>query len=596
VCGYIAVFNCAKPQHTKELLQASPFFKDLKARGPDRQNDEFGSDYYIYHSRLAVMSDEEHLIQPMTIDDTTLTYNGEVYNYDQLGEECIGDTDAILKNFLKKGTAAFRSWNGDFSVLIYNKNTKEVTLARDHLGVKPLFYALNKFNQEFVVSTNLLLLGDYLRSSGQRLSLNKSSYQQARVFRYILDRDKTPFNEISQLSPGHYLNIGLSKNLKIYPTIPFWDIETITAPNESKEYLYESLRDAIDLRTKAAVPFGTLLSGGLDSGIITHQVKNKSGFYGSFYQSMPGGTNEDNRLERFFKKNEVKVFKNNFNSAMEGNLSDIIQRCDMPIGDSSLEVSDQVFKFASQSVKVLLSGDGADELFSGYIHHRAFKVGQILHRFFPGLSRKLIIFCIENIPIKIMDKFFPYNDNLNKAAVTRFLTFLKSFNSPALAYRSLVGLNNSKGFDLSGLEGKWSQWRGAEYSLIELLSFDLKFWGPNYSLAKIDKISLSHGVEVRVPFYDYRVVEWCLTSKYNNGNVFEDKDVLRSGCRKGVIGYADLASESKFPFRYNDHHNRQSLDLVQRKEAVLNNYMAIYNEILLNSNLIENEEEFQFDH
>lgn len=596
MCGYIAVFNCPNPQKAKELIQSSPFLKDLKARGPDRQNDEQGNDFYIYHSRLAVMSDTEHLAQPMTVDEVTLTYNGEVYNYDLLGEDSIGDTDAILKNFIRKGVKAFSGWNGDFSVIIHEKIKREVTLARDHLGVKPLFYSINKDNHEVVVSTNLLLLGDYLRSSGKRLSVDKSSFNQTRVFRYILDRDKTPFNEISQLLPGHYLKIEMKNQLKIGPISPFWDIDNFSTPDSSKDYLYNSLIDAIDIRTKAAVPFGTLLSGGLDSGIITHQVQKKSNFYGSFYQSMPGSTNEDIRLERFLKHNNVNIFKTEFNSSKGSHLKEIIRRCDLPIGDSILEVSDQIFNFSSDKVRVLLSGDGADELFFGYVHHRAFKVGQILHRFFPELSRGLIIFCMENIPIKVMDKFFPYNDNLNKDGIMRFLIFLKSFKSPAVAYRNLVGLNKSKDLDLSGLEDKWSKWHEPGFALKELLTFDLKFWGPNYSLAKIDKLSLSHGLEVRVPFYDYRIVQWCLTSKHNSGNLFEDKNVLRSGCRDGIIGYGELAKESKFPFRYNDRDDRQNLDLVQRKEAVLGNYLAIYKNILLDSNLIENEEEFRFDH
>ncbi|MCR9205673.1 MAG: asparagine synthase-related protein, partial [Halobacteriovoraceae bacterium] len=367
------------------------------------------------------------------------------------------------------------------------------------------------------------------------------------VFRYVLDPKATLINEVSQVPPGSYMKLDSQLKSEVRP---YWEIPPRAEKTFNQEEFEGLLNESISMRVPEMRGFGTFLSGGLDSGFLTLKSKESPYFKGTFSLDVPGIENERERLEQFLRDHNVKNYSHSL--AIDDLLkSSTFKAMDVPTGDSVVFLLNSLFKFSSQKANVFLSGDGADEVFGGYVHHKAFFFGNLFQKIFPGITHGLIFSLLKNLPNSFLETLLPYKGNLNKESLSKLILFLKTFKSPVDAYVHLVGLEGIDfETDLNFLQKEWGEFKENAFSLKELLRFDLKFWGPNYSLNKVDYIAGFNGIEVRVPYYDNKLVEYVISHKVPLINLRQDKILLRQAAARDNF---KISNEKKSPFRIEDN-------------------------------------------
>ncbi len=557
MCGYIGFFH--KGDFSEPNLQSLKTFPFLKRRGPNQEGSLKEKRSFLYHCRLFTLGDSKRGRQPIVEGERKLLYNGDIYNYEIFdGLNFSNDTEALFHHLNQKGLDGVKDFNGAYS-FVYDDG-KHIHLTRDRIGIRSLFFTILNIDRDpvVVVSTNFLILAELRNTYSQTLTLNDDYIRQYKIFRYGLRG--SAFTEIFSVSPGKVVQISwesiLKGNIQIKEKV-YWSLDQLSDYSEHKNYansleeLSFLVKDSIHLRAKTLnQPFGTFLSGGLDSGLITALASQEEGFLKSYYLSMPGETNEDNRLGRFLNHYPVAIEKISYSHP--SNKERVIESLELPFGDSIIYPIDQLCRTASRDVNVVLSGEGADEVFGGYIHHRVFFYAQLFHSIFPALSRSVIIKLLDNLPLSFWNTFFPYNQSVDQSGIKRFLRFLNKFETPHHAYAELVSLSESS-LNEEDLDLLNSYWPNNDLSnLHALMSFDLKFWSPQYTLYKMDRIGFSHGLDIRVPFFDHRLIEWSLRHKKKFLNFRQNKIPLRQAAKKFGLLHGNLYDEKKFPFRVSE--------------------------------------------
>lgn len=581
MCGYLGVLQIGKGKENENLIKDLPELELVRKRGPDQESYFSNSDLALFHSRLVVTSPPEEDVQPMvkSVDgrEEILVFSGEIYNWKSLVPEAKGDTSALFKEFSNKTISCLSHLRGDFSFFF---KKEKYFLVRDHLGVKPLYYSLQKIgNEKFLVfSTNLKAILGFLKKKGISPSINPIAEKQYLQFRYVLDPKQTIISEIFQVQPGSYFEFD--SNFRTREKV-YWEIPEKGKIHGNLEEFEEILKESIFLRVPEITEFGTFLSGGLDSGYLTAMTKDSSLFKGSFSLDVPGVENERERLNRFLENQKVLNFLHPLD--LTDNIKEeTLKALDIPIGDSVIYLLSNLFELSSKKAKVFLSGDGADELFGGYIHHKVFYYGNLFRKLFPGITKNLIFSLLNSLPISFFQSFFPYQGSLDHEGISKLINYLKSFSSPVEAYLNLVSLEKEEeGEVINHIKEIWPKWDKSDFSLKDLLSFDLKFWGPNYSLNKIDFLSGYFGIEVRVPYYDYKLVEWVLTHQCDFLNLRQDKILLRQIAKKANL---EMWEEKKSPFRVEDSFINSELlqkSLMENKKTICRDVLTQWKKSLI---------------
>jgi asparagine synthase (glutamine-hydrolysing) len=575
MCGF---FGHIKKQDDSRLSEAFAELKTkdfIKDRGPDEQNELSLPNAFFYHARLSLMGDFKAGKQPFRglspkPESEILLFNGSIYNYKLLNPAALSDTE-VLFDLCQMAPIDVSSVNGAFCFSFYDPRKKKLKLFRDRIGIRPLFYVgldsqgriANGNLDEVIYSTNLVPIVEYLKARGIEPTRDLTAEKEYQRFRYVRQTSKTFFKGIKQLSPGHCLEWVAGG-----PAVErcYWSLENFHFNKEKKKALshqqfteeaHELLRDSIILRGESNTPISSFLSGGIDSGLIT-SVGLENGFIDkSFHLSLPGATNELQRLKDFLKLYPHQSDVIDFKTPTAKEFQDVMMRLEQPIGDSVVFLLDQLFRKSSKDYKIAMSGDGADEVFGGYVHHRLFQLVQLFHRIFPGILKESIINLMSKLPLEFFNFFFPYNDSIDQRGVKKLVTFLRNFSKPFAAYSYLVSLTDIENNDvaLEGIQAHWQEMSDTDFSIEDLLAFDLKYWGPGYSLYKIDRLSFSHALEVRTPFYDHRVVELCVGQPFLSlRNIVNAKWNLQKSSR-GLVSNQVL-KQPKFPFRVKDHFLR----------------------------------------
>lgn len=352
----------------------------LKHRGPDY----FGiySDEYInlYHSRLSIIDLTDGANQPFIYKNLVLVFNGEIYNYKELKKELkeyifttSSDSEVLLYSYHKWGRNCLDKLNGDFSFCVYDKIAKQLFCARDRVGNKP-FYYYNKNNQ-FIFASEIKVFTNYIELDFDTQKLGDS------ILFSLNDNEKnTIYKDIYNLEPASFLEYDLlSKNLSIQK---YWDIknENENQPYDKKDFqekleaFEELFEDAVKLRLISDVKLGSMLSGGVDSSLIAYftQKHNKDvDFFSVVYDEFK--TIDESKFIKIMEKKfalKVNYLKPTFEDLKE-DIKDLIRTQDDIFRSLSIYAQYYLFKMASLDVKVMLSGQGADELFGGYSSHIA---------------------------------------------------------------------------------------------------------------------------------------------------------------------------------------------------------------------------------
>ncbi len=493
----------------------------LEKRGPDFHDvyiDEFVG---LGHRRLSILDTSPAANQPMW--DATkrycIVFNGEIFNYQILKKDLEAqgvlfrttcDTEVLLNLYIREGESCLHKLNGFFAFCIYDRQQQNFFLARDRYGIKPLLYLFDE--DKFLFSSEMKSTVEY----GIARDLDYTSLFAYLQVNYIPAPD-TIFQGVKKLLPGHFLKISSQKiEQGCYYTIS--DLEAL-APSYpiAKEKLTTLLEDAVQQRLISDVPLGAFLSGGIDSSVIValasrHQKDFHTFSIGFTDEKFFDETHYAQLVARHFKTNHT-VFSLTQHDLFE-HLYEVLDYLDEPFADSSALNVYVLSKQTRKHATVALSGDGADELLGGYNKHAAF------HRIIqPGWKENLVKALApvwQSLPQSRNQAFGNKIRQLNRFAKGMNLSSRERYwqwAGYAQEPQALQLLNTHTRQKLGHQEyelrkDNWLRTIPDKETMRDILLTDMNLVLPNDMLTKVDLMSMANGLEVRVPFLDYRVVDF----------------------------------------------------------------------------------------
>lgn len=537
MCGItgILAFNLAGRMHMINLSKSTGL---LTHRGPDARGTYTRESVGLGHRRLSVIDLSYEAAQPMTDPSGryTIVYNGEIYNYREIRQELIqkghsfhskSDTEVLLHAWIEYKEKCLTRLNGFFAFAVYDEQAHELFLARDRFGIKPLYYFIDE--DKFIFASEMPSALAY----GLEKRLNYESLHTYLQFNYI-PAPQTILKNIFILQPGHFAEVkNRELTIQKYYDIPY-DPAHINpcdlSYDQQKKKLKELLEVSVKRRLVSDVPLGAFLSGGIDSSILSTLAKRHKDDLQTFsigYADEPF-FDETEYAELVAKRigSDHTVFRLG-NEELYDNLFSILDRFDQPFADSSAIPVYMLSQLVSKEITVALSGDGADELFSGYNKHGAF---------YRSLREEWV-----NQTIKMLDplwKILPKSRNntvTNKfRQLHRYATGLKV--NPRDRYWIWAALmNEQQALQLlhpsvrenirPGHQEAWQKEMSPPYlsggDFNSMLLADMNLVLPDDMLKKVDLMSMAHGLEMRVPFLDHELVRFVFTlpadSKINGG-------------------------------------------------------------------------------
>lgn len=527
MCGIAGIinFNLKKVQES----DVAKMIHSIRHRGPDDWGIFTKENIGLGHRRLSILDLSELGKQPMVFDDIYISFNGEIFNFQEIRQELINknyqfisnsDTEVILKAYNEWGIEFIHRLNGMFAICIFDNKINKLYLIRDRLGIKPIFYFYG--SEHFTFASELKAIKE---SSSYSFTINSKSIQDFLHYLYI-PSPKTMFNEINKVKPGNYLEIDIKS--QSITEVQYWDLEV--AENECTieqdiNAIEELLIDSISKRLISDVPVGAFLSGGVDSSLIctmAHTVLGKKlDTFSIGYEDEGSFFDETIYAESVAKKigSRHTTFKVNFNVVFD-DFDEIMYYMDEPNADTSVFLNYYISKLTRQSVTVALSGLGGDELFGGYNRYQAFLLGN-KYKYLPKL--------LVNGGISLLS-LFPESRTSRMSNMFRSATKLaKSIDKdPNKFYYNLINYWPHSNGHISNCENI-----SANLGVNHILKFDVKTYMVDDLLELTDRMSMAHALEVRTPFLDYRLVNRAFQihpeRKVNN---FEKKIILKKLAEK----------------------------------------------------------------
>jgi len=544
MCGItgIVAFNKNGAEHFTSVKKA---VNTLGKRGPDSQGIYSHGNVSLGHTRLSVIDTSSAASQPFTDKSGryTIVYNGEFYNYQehrkQLKSQGIeftstSDTEVLLQLYIHEGPNCLEKVNGFFALAIYDKDRESLFIARDRMGIKPLL--IYQDEDKFIFSSEMKAMMAYdIEKAIDRVSL--FTYLQ---LNYI-PAPYSIFMDVKKIEPGTYATIKKGKiKTQHYYTIPFnpglVDKADLSNYESAKNQLHDLVENAVQNRLISDVPLGTFLSGGIDSSIITSIAAKHTDNVNSFsigFKDEPF-FDETKYAKLVAKKAGTKhtVFSLTNNDLLE-NLYDVLDYIDEPFGDSSAIPLYILSGKTKDHITVALSGDGADELFSGYNKHMAEYKARA-----PGLAEQLVMGfspILKQLPQSRNKKLANLTRQLNKFSKgARLNNKLRYWNWASIldeedANYLLKEKKQVKAQRLSDdafvykkRKDTWLRHIRKNGDINDVFYTDMHLLLQNDMLVKVDSMSMANSLEVRTPFLDHHVVDFAFTlpSAFKiNGNV-----------------------------------------------------------------------------
>lgn len=508
----------------------------LSSRGPDFQDMFNDQTVALGHTRLSIIDPNPEGHQPMTDSSGRyhIIFNGEIYNYRVLRKSLLSegvefnsetDTEVLLNLYIQKGKGCLYMINGFFSFAIYDKEEGSLFIARDRMGIKPLYYL--KDQDRVLFASEMKSIIEY----GIEKEIDYTALYTYLQLNYI-PAPKTIFQDVKKLMPGQCMFIkGNNVEISYYYETAIQKIEVPKTYKGQKEELKKCLSHAVEKRLVADVPLGSFLSGGLDSSVIAAlAVQQKPDLHTFSIGYKDEKFFDETSYARAVAKKigtDHTVFSLT-NKDLYEHIDDILNYLDEPFADSSAIAVYILSKQTKKHATVALSGDGADELFAGYNKHAAFY--RILNSGFREQLAKMLAPLwsispksrnskITNI-IRQLDRFSKGAKLNSKERYWQWAGFvpeettLNMFNSSA---RSKLQSEEYKKFKYRLLQHIPDNER-----INDVLLTDTLMVLPDDMLTKVDRMSMANGLEVRVPFLDHNVVEFALSlneSAKINGNI-----------------------------------------------------------------------------
>jgi len=495
---------------TVDKAEISAMNNEIIHRGPDGEGVYLSNNIGLGHRRLSIIDIAHHSDQPFYSENKNyiLVFNGEIYNYLEIKADLVSkghtfktesDTEVLLKAYMEFGQDCVQILNGMFSFAVYNKNDDSLFIARDRIGIKPLFYFHS--NNSFIFSSEIKSIRKILNN---QLSINDSMIDVYLSSGYCYGQS-TLFNEINKLEPGHTISI-VDKKVEIKK---YWDV------NYSNEFTYseskyladleELLVDATKIHLRSDVPLGVFLSGGLDSSAIVSlmndfDIKNIKTF--SVGWDLGDDFNEfkySRQVSNNFKTEHYEYIMNE-NIFMDA-FDEYLHFMDEPVTEAAAISLYKLSGLTREHVKVVLSGEGADEVFGGYPIYKFFKYLD-MYKKLPRSIRSSVINPIISKLDRRLEKFARLSEQN-----------IESFYS---------GISFGNHEDISALYTKEYRYEGHYKNIIKEISdkvsqydtqkklqyIDYKTWLVDDLLIKADRMTMANSLELRVPLLDYRLIDY----------------------------------------------------------------------------------------
>lgn len=516
MCGFFGAVS--KNNINKSLIEKSDEY--LVCRGPDdhRQIEGLLSEKFNYlfsFHRLSIIDLSENASQPMITKNgnSIIMFNGEIYNFRELRKEMEeagiqfstshSDTEVLLLGIENYGTKFIDKVEGQFSVAFLNEKEERLTLIRDRLGQKPLYYSMNE--SELIFSSSFKSVLTY------KNNFEINSDQISVFFELgIIPSPNTLDQNIFKLEPGEIIEFSITK-LNIEKKYKYWKIEDYVSENPfDEEIFFELFNKAIQKRLVSDVPIATLLSGGIDSTSIVKSLQETSLNKINTYSVSNKNPAYDESI--WSKKVSEKYSTNHTVEEIDGqNLLDdpieVIRLFDEPYSDPSIFPSNLIYNRISQDYKVALSGDGGDELLGGYE-----KISlSISKSYWPDFLLRFLV--------KIIPSEFGTSGGILKKSSNHFDSFTALTTDKKLI--KLLSLTSGINFRKKYLDSRLGV-------LKSLIIADYRLYLSEMMLHKVDRTSMANSLEVRSPFLDHKLIEYVLGSDMSFFNLEKSKLILKN--------------------------------------------------------------------
>jgi asparagine synthase (glutamine-hydrolysing) len=565
MCGIAGICSLETPgRPSLDLIKAMTHI--LHHRGPDESGIFIDDWVALGHARLSII-DLAGGIQPIHNEDKNLwiIYNGEIFNYPELREDLeksghnfytSTDTEVLLHLYEEKGASCLTYLNGQFAFAIWDVRKKELFLARDRVGIRPLFYTIQNNKILFASEIKSIFVDQTVPREIDPLAIHQ-------IFTFWTTlTGKTVFKNIQELPPGHFLKISRSeKILQKYWQIPcYGPDEQIDWPvDQICEKVQELLTDAIRIRLRADVPVGCYLSGGLDSSVIAALIaknfNNKVKTFGIKFEEAEYDEGEhQNQMVSFLKTPHKELYATD--AKIGTSFPDVLWHCESPLLRTAPVPLFLLSELVNQSgFKVVLTGEGADEIFGGY---NIFKEAKVRHFWAKQPDSQ-----IRGLLIR---KLYPYvfdDPRLGQILQSFFSSGLDRVNDPLFSHHvrwhNTSKLQNFLSEDVKGLIkdqdiyeelkqtlpesfGEWDYFSKAQY-------LEMSIFLSNYLLSSQgDRVAMGHSLEIRLPYLDYRLIDFIsrVPSKWKIRGLNE-KYILKRSFQNMLP--SEIVNRTKHPYR-----------------------------------------------
>ncbi len=501
MCGFVGFSD--KLENKKEIINA--MMGRIVHRGPDMAGDYLDDDMALGFRRLSIIDLSEDGRQPMENEDGSLVivFNGEIYNFREIRKELAekghifksnADTEVLLHGYEEYGTDITSKIRGMFAFVIWDKNKKTLFGARDHFGIKPFYYGKT--------SKGALIFGSEIKSFLEHpdfvKAVNKKALRPYLTFQYS-SMEETFFEGVKKLPPAHYFVWDAEGGMKI---TRYWDVDFSEGGESFEHYrdeLDRTVRESVAAHRISDVKVGSFLSGGVDSSYITAALMPDETFSVGFSFDKFNETDEAGELSGILGiKNFKKIIE--ADECFE-HFEEIQYHMDEPQSNPSSVPLYFLAKLAKEHVTVVLSGEGADEIYAGYewydetpMMRKYKKIPGFIRRIAASVARRLPYFKGHDFIIKGSSR--PEDYFIGQALVFPEKEALSVLNDE---YKNAPSVKEITAPIYARVKGK--------SELIKKQYLDLNLWLPGDILLKADKMSMASSLELRVPFLDKVVMK-----------------------------------------------------------------------------------------
>ena len=498
MCGIAGIYGASDKTLVKRMCDKIIY------RGPDEDGYYIDDKVSLGMRRLSII-DLSTGSQPIFNEDESIVvvFNGEIYNFKELREDLErkghyfstnSDTEVIVHAYEEYGYECLGRFNGMFAIALWDTNRKELFLARDRIGIKPLYYTMIDESVVFASEIKSILEYDEIKRE-----VDEEALAEYFILRYV-PAPLTMFKGIRKLEPGSYMvaNENGVKRRK------YWSLDACKPIHKNEAYFKENilktLKDSVKRRLIADVPLGVFLSGGVDSSTITaiasdlssEPVKTFSvGFYGSEYDETPYARN----VAEYFGTDHAEEWVDIENVDL---LPKLIYHTDEPLADPAILPTYLISEVARKEVKVILSGEGGDEAFAGYDRYSSELKAYNALKYFPNPLKKLV---------------FKLGERFKEGALKKYLLYLGSRTTQENSYFYRLKLRDNSHLNPEILRTEndgnntLSLFQSDGDYLNSMLKFDINYWLPDDLLMKVDKMTMANSLEARVPFLDHNLLQ-----------------------------------------------------------------------------------------